>query len=301
MLPVNCEDVWRHLSQYPSSRVAYHHSPASKWVYATVETRDKDLSYNHRSILPNEVVLDLDAATEDENFSTLKKLSSRFVELGVKHSVWTTGGKGYHIHTFWSGMDHVAEPRCLKEKLFEWLTQGINGKFDRQLLGNHMVRLEGGKYEKAYPREVFKHMVGRERDHFVENDIPEFIWKDYRAEVLSYALRSLKPRQDVPKGSMPECVKYLLSEKFKEHRDGGQRAVFVLANWYHKMPDEELFALLKTFSQYNLREPLLDREIMSQIKRAKNHTGRRCGCRFRHSLLCEIGAKEIAERCESMR
>lgn len=292
-------DVWRHLEAHsPSARVAYHHSPTSRWNYATVETRDPQLSYNHRSVLPNEIVLDLDAATEEENFSTLKTLSKRLVELGVKHSVFTTGGKGYHIHTFWKGFDRVSENRLLKEKLFEWMTKGIDGKFDKQLLGNHMVRMEGGKYEKAYPREVFKHMVGRERDHFVRNEIPACAWQAYRQEVLEYALKRVKPFKGVTqRGHMPECMRYILSERFKEHKDGGKRAIFVVANWYHALPDEELLALLKTFNSYNLREPLLERELVGQMKRAKEHSGRRVGCRYRHELLESIGAKEAVQRC----
>jgi hypothetical protein len=299
---VKQEDVWRHLdAEHPTARIAYHYSPRSRWVYATIETRDRSIEYNHRSVLPTEVVFDLDAATEDENFCTLKKLSGIFREYKIFNSIWHTGGKGYHIHTFWNRLDTVSEPRLLKEKLFEWLTNGVEGSFDRQLLGNHLVRMEYGKYEKAYPKEKMKLPVLID-NHFKHNEIPQCVWDDYAHDVLKYALKRLnhKPGDERDNGVRP-CVKYILSPEFKTHKDGAKRALFAVASYYRNREDDKLMEILKTFNSYNLKEPYTERQLQVTIKSVRDHKGRPCGCAFRHSLLKEIGAKEVAEKCEAGR
>ena len=297
---MTANDIWRHLLAHsPSARVAYHHSPTSRWNYATIETGDPQLSYNHRAVLPHEVVLDLDAATEAENFATLKKLSRRLGELKIAHSVWQTGGPaGYHVHVFMAGLKNVSDNHLLKEIIFEWLTQGVEGKFDRQLLGNHLVRMEYGKYEKAYPKDAYKLPVIGLENHFKENVVPEELWAEYRSQVIARAVKRLVPKEARVHGKMPECMRFILSEEFKAHKDCRKRALWVIANYYHKLEDESLFDMLKTFSQYNLAIPLSDREIRGMMRKVKTHTGRRVGCFYRHSLLKELGKNDVVMECE---
>jgi hypothetical protein len=84
-------------------------------------------------------------------------------------------------------------------------------------------------------------------------------------------------------------------------KDGGKRAMFVLASYYRNLPDEELVELLVQYNKYNLREPLMDYQIKGMIKSCRAHRGRPVGCRFRHELLRDIGAGKVAEQCENER
>jgi hypothetical protein len=266
-----------------------------------VATRDETLDYNHRDVLPNEVVIDLDAPTEEENFSTLKKLVLRLTTLGYKYSVWSTGGKGYHIHTHWN-IGNAAEQKFLREKIHAHLVEGVPGTYDTQLLGRHLVRLEYGLYEKAYPKERRKKPTLNVESHFAINEVPECVWREYREEVLKLVLKHLSPRKDVPQyGSIRPCMKHILSPEFKNYKDGSKRAMFIVASYYRNLEDLALYALLSAFNRYNLREPYTRRQLEAVVKSVRAHKGRPVGCRFRHELLLSLGAKKCVDECEAGR
>lgn len=290
-------DVYKYLEEHsPDCKLAYHPSKRSRWIYTTVSERE-DLDYNHRSVLQNEVVLDLDAKTKEENFEALRKIVARLGALGIKHSVWESGGKGFHVHTFWKRLGTVKEQRLMKDLLSAWLTWRTGAKVDTQLNGNHLVRLEYGYYEKTYPKGDRKLPINAE-NHFVENEIPEHLWGEYATEVLSWALRRLSPEKKKPLRGVPICLRYIMSQEFKKHRDGTKRALFVIASYHRKLSDDALFELLTEYNSYYCSEKLSDRKIKSLIRSVRKHKGRPVGCRYRHELLREVGAGSVADACE---
>jgi len=247
-------------------------------------------------------VLDLDGDTEEENFIALKELVKRFVLLKIKYTAWHTGGKGYHIHTFWNRLDTVSEPKLMKDTIIKHLVGTVKAKVDFQLSGRHLVRMEGGLYEKKFQDRLYKNLSIKQGEHFEENTIPSTIWAEYAKEVLKWALRRLNPTKDKrPFKGMPNCMKHILSSDFRKYDDGGKRSLFIIASYYRKMEDEKLFQLLDGFNQYRLKIPLSRYQIKSTISSVREHKGRPVGCAYRHALLREIGAGKEAEKCELAR
>ena len=53
---------------------------------------------NNRTILPNEIILDIDDDTERKRLNKLKKINTFLEFSGVYHKMYFTGSKGYHVH-----------------------------------------------------------------------------------------------------------------------------------------------------------------------------------------------------------
>jgi hypothetical protein len=221
------------------------------------------------------------------------------IEVDGDHTFTLADGRVTHnCHTFWN-IGNAAEPKLLREKIHDYLVEGVEGVYDKQLLGRHLVRAEYGLYEKAYPKTVHKAPVNAE-NHFAVNEVPEAIWKSYREEVFKLMLRHIVPRKNVTQpGHMRPCMKYILSPEFKNHKDGGKRAMFIVASYYRALEDAALYELLGAFNRYNLREPYTTRQMEAVVKSVRSHPGRPVGCKFRHDLLLGLGKKDVVDECES--
>lgn len=304
---MNQKKVWLYLEKsYGDARIAYHPSDRGRWQYSKVSCRDESIEYNHRDVLPDELVIDLDGSSFEENVEKMKIIAHQLSMDGKKFTIWRTNqeGSGLHIHSFWKGLDKVSEPRLLKELLAEHYTNNMKG-IDRQLFGNHLVRMEFGLYEKkvglGLSKVPLKNGLNVE-EHFHKNEIPIEVFEEYGKRVLYYALKRLTPREGVSGVShQPKCIKYILGDDFVKLKDGGKRALFILASYYRKIPDGELMDLLRNFNRYNLKFPYSNLQLLSTIKSVRTHRGRPVGCNYRHSLLREIGACHIAESCELAR
>lgn len=294
------EKVLAMLSKYPALRLAYHYAHNSRWQYTTVAEADDFTQHNHRDQLPNELVLDFDYDDPEENERRVHYLcDERFVESRINGVLYHTGNKGYHLHSYWKGLSSCQEPTLLKNLLCDWLLEETDTKVDRQLFGRHLVRFEGGHHEKALPLTKCKEKVRGINNEFEENEIPQEVWDKYVHKVTNYALRRMLWRQQgKPARGRPKCVDYFLSDEFSQHKDGGKRALFIIASYYHDLPDKELGALLDRYNKYNLKRPVSRETLYSTIMSVRGHKGRRVGCNYRHSLLRDIGASSVAEKCE---
>lgn len=281
-------------------RIAYHYSRNSHWKYGNAQEWNDSIPYNHRDVLPNEVVFDFDEEEYEDNAHQAAKVSTILNRAGIKHSVWVTAGKGMHIHTSWRGLAKVAEPRLLKNLIADHFLQGTKIKVDRQLMGRHMVRMEWGHHEKALPEEKFK-TIKIDRGHFKLNDVPKEVWPLYKQKVIGYALTRMRwEGKEVPKQE-PYCMKYFMSQEYREKRDGGKRAMFVVASYYRDLPDKELGNILLQYNNYVLKKPVLKEQIYATIMSVRNNKGRPVGCAYRHDLLKDIGCRDVVEKCDLLR
>ncbi|MGC8646930.1 MAG: hypothetical protein ACP5T9_05300 [Thermoplasmata archaeon] len=126
-------------------------------------------AYDHRTVLTNEVVFDID--TQDWNeVKRLALLLTNFLSLkGIPYIMGQSGGKGVHIHVFlklahdflnsinfFVSDDRLDLPREIRLAFFEWVSKNVNidmhsSILDRSLVSwssnskGHMVREFGGR------------------------------------------------------------------------------------------------------------------------------------------------------------
>lgn len=297
--------IWNHLVEnYPEARIAHKSYGRTGWKYATVATYNKEYRvdpafYNHRTVMDEELVADFDCDAS-ELAKNAQVLISRLEQEGMAYSVWRTNGEekgGIHVHALFDIPKNVSDKPLLKKLLLEYLVGDLYALgLDTQVLGKHLIRFEGGAYDKQ-PASVAgcKTLVKSRGDVLKKNRVPESVWKQYQMKVLSWTIKNLRQKRAIDANSdTPKSIQYILSSKFKDHRDGAKRALFVLASYYRKLPDEDLFKMLREFSRYNCKEPVTDWSIKQMVKKAKLPCERPVGERYRKDLLRSIGAyKEV--------
>jgi hypothetical protein len=284
-------------------RLAYHEARNTRWQYYDKNDLHTDVQFNHRDIFPNEVVLDFDEEEIETNAHYASKVMVFLKEQKIKHSVWYTAGKGIHIHTFFKDLEKVSELKLMKNLLADWMTQSIPITIDKQLMGRHLVRMEFGHHESKMPERIRKTPIGDTfEQHFKKNTIPKHLWQQYEDKILFYALKRLQNKHEGGKVTgIPYCLKYMLSDDFVKHHDGGKRALFCIASYYRNLPDAELGSLLVRYNKYVLKEPLSKEQMYSTVQGVRKHKGRHVGCSFRHEVLRAVGAGEAACTCEKQK
>jgi hypothetical protein len=55
---------------------------------------------NHRSVLKNELVLDIDTKDKEEAHALMLKITDKLKQFDVPFKCYFTGSKGYHIHSY---------------------------------------------------------------------------------------------------------------------------------------------------------------------------------------------------------
>jgi hypothetical protein len=300
------DKVWAYIAKnYPEHRIAWKGIGHSPWKYALIKdyaaTRFTPGSFNHRDVLPEELVMDFDG---ERPANDSRDVANRMSDQGYTYALWATNVDmtGFHLQSLWEIPLTVSDVPLLKRCLCEYLAEvDLNDQdkerrkgIDTQLLGKHLVRFEGGTYEKKQNKGS-KTLIEEHGDFFHKNKLPDIVWKRYTSLILKERLRVLRRGSSVPhQKDTPASIRFLLSPKFKEYRDGGKRALFVLASYYRALPDDKLYSLLHDFNRYNLKTPLDEKSIQATVKSVRNHKGRTVGEAYCKELLRSIGAyKEV--------
>jgi len=114
---------------------------------------------DERSVLPNEIVIDIDAETTEECRAENKQVCRMLDNQGLPYFVADTGGTGFHIHIFFQIPDNKENIGSYREALYNWLKQEAEEKtqvdtelwddgvveFDSELNNGHLVRAVGGR------------------------------------------------------------------------------------------------------------------------------------------------------------
>jgi len=199
----------------------------------TREYYDKYPFYNHRSILNNEVVIEFDKDTKEENLLYTRMVEDKLKNEGVSYKLWFSGGKSYHIHTLWD-MKNISNPSVMKKVIMEHYSpvvtiEGVSKKVspDMQLKdNNHLIRLEYSLHEKSGNKKRYIRSSG---DYTKINTISEQLWEEY-ATYKEYLLKIQMTRNVNSVIESPE-IKYLLSSSnMKKIGDGKKRILFILIN-----------------------------------------------------------------------
>lgn len=247
-----------------------------------VKLKIPDYDYNHRTILDNEVVFDFDSDKQEENLENSYIVCEKLINDNIYFTVWDTGNKGMHIHTFWNNLKEFSDLVLMKKTILKHYAYGMN--IDYQLAGKHLVRMEYGINEKK--RGNTKEPLSDVALSF--NDVPESIIQEYKEELNRFLTR----RIEVPMELDDQLLKDFLEGKF-EIRDGREKFMFFLINTLKgKMQKEDLVSRLISWYRYSGGVKLTDLEIKRKvdyhINKGVTYT---FGMKFFDSLMKEYDVK----------
>ncbi len=190
----------------------------SNGLYLNERFKIPDYNYNHRTILTWEVVFDFDSDVVQENIDNSYLVIEKLSEDNIAFSVYATGNKGVHIHTFWKDLDKFRDLTLIKKTIMKYYAYGMS--IDYQLASKHLVRMEYGVNEKK--RHSFKTPL-QDEEEIVFNTVPEFIISKYQEELNAYLLR----RIDAPINVDDSLIKDFLNGQYVVN-DGREKFLFYL-------------------------------------------------------------------------
>jgi hypothetical protein len=248
--------------------------------------------YNHRSILRNEIVIEFDEKSVDTNRELIEIVSKRLKADNISHSIWFSGNKSFHLHTF-VNTRKASNIALLKRVIVRHYTADISAIPDMRLTAEtHLIRLEHGIHEQT---KVAKSLVYNGRDCYVDNNLPESIWNRYQNAMVGNVKRettNLVKTKDCP------CLKHLSNVvEFRKDEDGRERALFVLIHTFKdEKTEEELGEFLCDWYKYSGGFKLSPQQIKNKVR---YHYKREYGTfTMIRELMESLGKKDVLESCE---
>ncbi len=136
-----------------------HKETENSLKYSKWEKWEGQTPVDERSVLPNEIVIDIDAETTEKAKKENKKIITYLQTNGLPFFIADTGGTGYHIHIFFQIPENKENIRAYRIALYNWLKkeaqEEVNAdtslwddglvKFDSNIGKGHLVRAVGGR------------------------------------------------------------------------------------------------------------------------------------------------------------
>jgi len=295
----------------------------------------------HRSVLDNEIVIESDYPSYEDNYSAARIIGAILENKGFIPHYYYSGNKSVHIHVFIEKAFLEAAENYLNERLgivfgkrqrkildrfMTWLrTKMIScwdtqaKEFDKELIrATHLIRAELSKNKRG-----FKTFLGyRHKDMsfvpYICNEknriypkiaeiresspnepielLEEFI-EDFKNDKLFKQIRKKNTLSrwipNIESGDMRECVRAIMSDDFKEVKDGFKRSMFILVNELRRVYDDG--EAKRQILDWNERmgSPLDEKDITYRFK-LKKYT---LTCNYIHGFLKEIGY-DVSKKCK---
>lgn len=254
------------------------------WIYSDTIAKEKDKEYNHRAVMPTEVVWESDDDVFVQNLAAIVQVYERLIKEGIKAGAWPSAGKSVHLHAFFKPVPEI--PNVLLQRVIrDHYGAGIKG-LDKQILGGHLIRMEYGLHEDKLGRKQF--MFGTE--DVVMNDVPAHIISTARRVLAAQKAKQLRDQNTEHKNDgVPSCIESLFTQSFYDLKDGVNRGCFLLAmTLTPALGTEESLRKIREWNEKNYKR-LPDYVIRQKVAIANANSKKYMSCVYRHQVLSEIG------------
>jgi len=144
----------------------------SKWIPIKEITSPPD-TFFFRQQLENEIILELDKSTLEENKQLYERIKPKLVTKGIAFEAWTTQSKSYHIHIFFDKTLADQERQAFIETMFE--PEEIAGMDSNYWTKNsrQLVAIGGAVHYKSGKPKILLEALGEGVNKFPNISIPE--------------------------------------------------------------------------------------------------------------------------------
>lgn len=149
--------------------VEQHREDGDSLEYTSWDKFQQQEHVDSRSVLPNEVVIDIDEGDTEERRDKTRQVCTLLQ--GLPYFVADTGGTGFHIHLFFqvpSNIDEAHDLRSYRMALFDWIRDKIDDEaafssdaldvapvdFDTATSKGHLIRAVGGRHPETGHRKT---------------------------------------------------------------------------------------------------------------------------------------------------
>ena len=233
----------------------------------------------HRSMLENEIVVESDYPTYEENYEAAKIIGNIVEKNGFEPLYYYSGSKSVHMHIFfdWNCFCLLSpetynklQYKDFKKEFIEWLrAKMINcwdtkiRQFDIDLIrSNHLIRCELSRNKKGYKTflgyshkdmSFIPYICNEENRIYPQlgkiklscpND-PQTLIEDflkYKKKIDNEKKIMSNNISRIPKNynvKMRNCVKLILDDDFKKYNDGYGRGMFILISELRRVMNDD--------------------------------------------------------------
>lgn len=217
--------------------------------------------YNHRSVLDCEVVIEYDTDDMKANRKYVDIIANRLSKDDISWAKHHSGNKSTHLHCLLD-TKNATNISLLKNAFMREYSEGLPLP-DMRLTGKHLVRAEYGIHEKTGVR---KKLISRIKDYVRLNKIPDRVWERY--QTMMARIVSWKTSRNLTDLANSDEVKLILDTvRFKEFRDGRERALFMLIHLLKEKYKEkrDMVAYLQEWYRYSGGHKLSDRDVENKV------------------------------------
>lgn len=270
--------------------------PYRWYYYGTREYDDFVKQYgvvNNRERFFDEIIVDIDSADGENITLTTKELKDIIVDrlkfLGFDFSVWSSGGRGYHINlifpelTGYNLVDRKLLRRCFLKVIGRGYVSHSEDKAHVCLHPGVLIQLELAKHRKGGVKRLLEVV-----DNDKTNKLPVKVLELFRQEKIRSGDSIVLDTNRYGVDNKPLQIRYLENEDFKSLRDGRDRALFVLTAYYKQyLEGDELLTVLLDWNKY-----MLNNYFRKSVIRAKVRSTRKGFLKkYADDLLDELGVK----------
>lgn len=240
-------------------------------------TADKCHTYYpiQRKLGKKECVFDLDHVSK----AAMSQIPKWLEAIDFKFQAWQSSDDGMHIH-FWTEIEGKEQKKLLVQEMARRLEERFGVKNDLGPMGHGHIRTEYSVHPRKLTTKIL--ITSNLTRLFYINDVSPSI----KEKVLKMKVSDpseLKSNSGERDGKCPTCMKYILGHRFA---DGRKRMMFVVASWYKGSGLDDKAAAKKTWEWCQSQGHFTH---YSKVWATVNSSNGTVGCRYRHSLLEEIG------------
>ena len=275
--------------------VVYRPTQNSSWADRCLYLDDKydyRKPYNHRSILPQEVVIEFDDEDKEKNLRLTEEVAKRIRKDKIRYALWDSGNKSYHLH-FLIDTRNAKNLKLLKSLIIRHYAKDLEVLPDMRMAANkHLIRAEFGVHEK---KQKNKKLIRKSPNYFKLNDLPQDLWVAYGRAMTTVVQRRTTSNLNLVDGC--HCIKYLTSvTRFREVNDGRERAMMILIHVLkEKYSKEEMVEFLVDWYKYSGGYKFSPDQIARKVA---YHWNRNYNINSMiPELMEELGQEEILRTC----
>ncbi len=243
-------------------RPTLKNSWADRCLYLS-EDFDQLKTYNHRSILKNEVIFEWDEEDRTANRKNCDVVASRLKKEGYQVAKWESGNKSTHLHTFidTAGASSVA---LLKKCFIRYFSEGLPLPDLRLCSENHLIRAEYGIHEKTGRH---KTLISKSGLYPKVKKVKKPVWDMY-VEKMHINMKRKHSTEFKDLTDHPIIKLFLNNDKIRALGDGRERILFCLIHVLkpkYKDRKEEFIKFLQEWYRYSSGRKLNDMSIASKV------------------------------------
>jgi hypothetical protein len=288
--------------------------PQSPWCdFFDVLTQPPDRPIHSRSILKNELVLEIDS----DNWAEVRDGTRRIVRVleswraGGSYYLSYSGNRSIHVHVFTDLKSiHINEDivplleghsdviSTFKAYMTRQIAIATGTAPDMQLTGTHLIRMEGGFNEKSHKYCTQIHEVPDEKPQYYDIEVPGSLpperWNlsGFQREInaflkVHYTAKPSPIRMGSGRPIDPEPLKEILKPVFIE----GYRhyIVLALAGWLkrHSVPEEKTLEIVRSLNP-NDKTPA---KTAATVRETYRNSGRTIGLPSLIGIIANIASE----------